>query len=82
MSYAYTTGDGVTVLDPATPDGAAEPVSILDDVVVSGNVGHVLPAGDWIYYARVTNGRIVNNTRTSTQTIGHAGSAVTEVNNN
>jgi len=33
MSYAYITGDGVTVLDPATPNGAAEPVSILDDAI-------------------------------------------------
>lgn len=33
MSYAYNIGDGVTVLDPATPDGSAEPVSILDDAI-------------------------------------------------
>lgn len=33
MSYAYTNGDGVTVLDPATPNGAAEPVSNLDDAI-------------------------------------------------
>ena len=33
MSYAYTNGDGVAALDPATPNGAAEPVSNLDDAV-------------------------------------------------
>lgn len=33
MSYAYTNGDGVSVLDKTTPNGAAEPVSNLDDAI-------------------------------------------------
>lgn len=32
-TYNYTDGDGVSVLDSSTPDGATEPVSILDDAV-------------------------------------------------
>ena len=33
MSYNYTNGDGVAVLLPAEPNGATEPVSILDNAV-------------------------------------------------
>lgn len=33
MSYTYTNGDGVAAMDPATPDGASEPVSHLDDAI-------------------------------------------------
>jgi len=32
-TYNYTDGDGVTALDVSTPDGATEPVSVLDDAV-------------------------------------------------
>lgn len=32
-SYAYTNGDGLTVLDVATPDGATEPVANLDEAI-------------------------------------------------
>jgi microcystin-dependent protein len=33
MSYAYSNGDGLAVLDPLTPNGAVEPVAILDDAI-------------------------------------------------
>lgn len=33
MSYDYTDGDGLAVLDSATPNGAVEPVSNLDDAI-------------------------------------------------
>lgn len=32
-TYNYTNGDGVSALDASTPDGATEPVSVLDDAV-------------------------------------------------
>lgn len=32
-SYAYSDGDGLTVLDKTVPDGAVEPVSNLDDAI-------------------------------------------------
>lgn len=33
MSYGYTNGDGLAVLDVTKPDGATEPVSNLDDAI-------------------------------------------------
>lgn len=33
MSYVYNPGDPVTVLDPAEPNGAAEPISVLDNAI-------------------------------------------------
>jgi len=33
MSYNYTDGDGISALDPATPNGATEPISILDNAI-------------------------------------------------
>ena len=32
-TYNYTNGDGVTALSASTPDGASEPVSVLDDAI-------------------------------------------------
>lgn len=32
-TYNYTNGDGVSALDSSTPDGATEPVSVLDDAI-------------------------------------------------
>ncbi len=33
MAYPYTNGDGLAVIDPLLPDGAAEPVANLDDAL-------------------------------------------------
>lgn len=62
----------------------APPGTTINDLIISGNFGHTLPAGDWIYYDRITTGRITNNTRTGTQTITAGGtvSGVTTANNN
>lgn len=56
----------------------------VNDLIISGNTGDTLPAGDWIFYAHVTTGRIYNNLRTGTQTItaGSSVSGVTLGNNN
>lgn len=60
----------------------------VEKLIVAGNTGVVVPAGgtgtDWIYYNRVTTGRIYNNTNTSGRTVGAGGtvSGVTAGNNN
>lgn len=56
----------------------------ITNLTVTGNTGVVLPSGDWIYYERVTGGRIWNNTNMNSRTVGAGGtvSAITAGNNN
>lgn len=56
----------------------------VENLIVAGNNGVVVPGTNWIYYNRVTTGRVVNNTNTSGRTVGAGGtvSGVTTANNN
>jgi hypothetical protein len=56
----------------------------VNTLIVAGNNGVVVPGTNWIYYDRVTTGRVVNNTNTSGRSVAAGGtvSGVTTANNN
>lgn len=55
----------------------------LNDVFIAGNLADSVPAGDWIFYNRISVGRIYNNVHSGSQTIGAGGtvSGITSGNN-
>lgn len=56
----------------------------INNMVIAGNVAGAVPAGDYIYYNRVTTGRVYNNLQQAANTIGAGGtvSGVSAGNNN
>lgn len=56
----------------------------IGNVLITSNVGNQLPAGNWIYYARASVGKIGNNTSRDGLSIGNGGSVsgITLFNNN
>lgn len=52
----------------------------IHNVIITSNIGNELPAGDWIYCARVSTGKICNNTSRDGRSITAGG--LTAVNNN
>lgn len=56
----------------------------ITNILVTSNVGNQLPGGDWIFYDRVTTGKVGNNTSRDGRTVGAGGTVagVTAFNNN
>lgn len=56
----------------------------INDFVIAGNNAGAVPAGNYIYYDRVTNGKVYNNLQLAANTVGAGGtvSSVTTGNNN
>lgn len=56
----------------------------IETLIIAGNSGVVVPGTNWIYYNRITTGRVVNNTNTSGRSVAAGGSvtSVTTANNN
>lgn len=53
---------------------------VINNVGIQGNYGNQLPAGDWIYCARVSTGKITNNTSRDGKSVTTGG--LTAFNNN
>ena len=56
----------------------------IDNLIISGNTGFTLAHANFIYYVRITTGRVVNNTNVQSKayTAGASVSGVTAANNN
>lgn len=56
----------------------------INNIIITSNIGNQLPSGNWIYYDRVTTGKVGNNTSRDGRGVAGGGSAVgiTPFNNN